>query len=104
MTLILGIDDAGRGPIIGPMILAGVLVDEKMQEFLKSQDVKDSKELLHPIRLKLAKIIKQTVHAYKIVKTSAEEIDNSLSSGTNLNKVEAMKAAEIINSLNTGKQ
>ena len=100
----MGIDDAGRGPIIGPMILAGVLVDEKMQEFLKSQDVKDSKQVIHSTRIKLAKTIKQTAHAYKIVKTSAEEIDNSLSSGTNLNRVEAMKAAEVINSLNNGKQ
>ncbi len=30
--LTLGIDDAGRGPVIGPMILAGCLMDEKTEK------------------------------------------------------------------------
>ena len=33
----LGIDDAGRGPVIGPMILAGVLLDEKEEKYLKDK-------------------------------------------------------------------
>ena len=33
--LILGIDDAGRGPVIGPMVLAGCLLTEKSQRELK---------------------------------------------------------------------
>ena len=41
----LGIDDAGRGPVIGPMILAGVLLDEKEEKYLKSIGVKDSKAI-----------------------------------------------------------
>jgi len=31
----LGIDDAGRGQVIGPMVLAGCLIDEKQKKNLK---------------------------------------------------------------------
>ena len=50
-TLNLGIDDAGRGPVIGPMILAGVLVDEKTEAELKKLGAKDSKLLTAKIRI-----------------------------------------------------
>ncbi|HDL02457.1 MAG TPA: ribonuclease HII, partial [Candidatus Pacearchaeota archaeon] len=29
MTKLLGIDDAGRGPVLGPMILAGIIINQK---------------------------------------------------------------------------
>lgn len=104
MTLILGIDDAGRGPLIGPMILAGVLIDRNSENILKKHKVRDSKIVLHPQRIKLAKIIKESVLAYHIVKATPEEIDSSIKKGTNLNTLEAIKTAEIINQLNNKKE
>lgn len=103
MTLTLGIDDAGRGPLIGPMILAGVLMDENSETILKKQGIKDSKILSHPTRVRLAEIIKQSVLSYHITKSSPELIDSSIKKGTNLNTLEAQKTAEIINELNTKK-
>ena len=38
-----GVDEAGRGPIIGPMVLAGVCASEKELEELKKLHIKDSK-------------------------------------------------------------
>jgi ribonuclease HII len=104
MTLIIGIDDAGRGPLIGPMMLAGVLLKKDDETFLKSEGVADSKQLTHPVRVKLAGLIKDTAIDFKIVETSAEQIDHSINSKINLNTLEAIKTAEIINYLTEGKK
>jgi len=104
MVLILGIDDAGRGPVIGPMILAGVLVNKDQEKIIKKSGATDSKLLHQDQRIALSKIIKQNSQAHKIIKVYPEEIDEALNSpNNNLNKLEAQKAAEIIKSLNTGK-
>ncbi len=97
--LILGIDDAGRGPLIGPMILAGVLITKPQEQAIKKAGAKDSKLLVHSLRIELSKVIKQNSISEKIIKVYPQEIDSS----KNLNTLEAKKSAEIINSLNTKK-
>jgi ribonuclease HII len=97
--LILGIDDAGRGPLIGPMILAGVLVTKSQEEEIKKAGAKDSKLLSQIQRLSLIKIINSNSISHKIISSSPKEIDES----TNLNTLEALKAAQIINVLNNNK-
>jgi len=105
MTLTIGIDDAGRGPIIGPMILSGVLVDENSIKALENKGIKDSKQLIHSTRIQLAELIKSSVLNYKTLITTPKEIDSALRSDKlNLNTLEAMKMAQIINELNTEKE
>ena len=99
---ILGIDDAGRGPVIGPMILAGCLIDEATEKEFKKLGVKDSKELTPKRREFLAAIIREKAETFEIVLAYPNEIDNKLASGTNLNHLEAIKMAEIINKINKG--
>src|SRR3989344_1990987 len=103
MTLTLGIDDAGRGPLIGPMILAGVLVNPEQEKLLKRHNVRDSKQVTHPERVKLSKLIKENSLADKVEKLAPNEIDSSIKSGTNLNTLEAQAMAKIINEINKGK-
>lgn len=103
MTLILGIDDAGRGPLIGPMILAGVLLTKEQEIKVKKEGVADSKLLVHSTRVKLSRIIKENSLKQHIVQSSPTEIDESILSGTNLNTLEAKKTAHIINEINQGK-
>lgn len=100
--LILGIDDAGRGPIIGPMILAGALIESSKEEELKKYAIRDSKTVLHSMRVKVAPVILANAVATKVVKTFPNEIDDAINGGTNLNTLEAMKTAEIINDINVG--
>ena len=101
----IGIDDAGRGPIIGPMILAGVLIDSEGEGILRKQNVRDSKDYLsNADRIKVFDLIKKTAKKHKIVQASPREIDEAVESKTNLNTLEAKKAGEIINFLNPGKE
>lgn len=101
--LILGIDDAGRGPLIGPLILAGVLADKNSETALKRLNVADSKILAHPERIRLSKLIKESVLTYHVVKSLPSEIDSAINSKLNLNTLEALKTAEIINKINSGR-
>jgi len=95
--LFLGIDDAGRGPVIGPMVLAGCLLDEETGARFRKLGVRDSKLLSPQRREKLAEMIKETADGFHIVQASAADIDYSLRHGINLNQLEALKTAEIIN-------
>jgi ribonuclease HII len=99
MVKILGIDEAGRGPVIGPMIIAGVMVHDGKEAELGA--VKDSKLLAHKKRIELNHLI-QAHSEFKIIEVSPKEIDKAVNSkdGMNLNWLEAHKQAEIIDSLN----
>jgi len=103
-VLKLGIDDAGRGPVIGPMILAGCLMNSKTEREFKKLGVKDSKQLTQKRREFLVKIIKEKSISFATALTSPTEIENKFNAGTKLNEVEAIKAAKIINKLNDGKR
>lgn len=87
---ILGIDEAGRGPVIGPMVICGLLGDERTGRVLKELGVRDSKELTPAKREYLAKRIGQLARSI-LIKVSPEEIDRE-----NLDEIEARKAVEIV--------
>ena len=103
-TLILGIDDAGRGPVIGPMILAGCLIDKKIHPELRKWGVTDSKKLTQKRREFLEKKIKEAVEDFAVVLVTPDQIEKKNEEGVNLNEVEANAVAKIINKLNNGKQ
>ncbi|MBU4069798.1 MAG: ribonuclease HII [Nanoarchaeota archaeon] len=100
--LILGIDDAGRGPVIGPMILAGCLIDQKKEANLKKLGVKDSKQLTQKRREFLADIIKEQAETFEVIIVYPKEIDGENANGTKLNELEALACAKIINTINKG--
>lgn len=84
---ILGIDEAGRGSVLGPMVIAGVIVPEKMEKVLERMGVKDSKRLTPNRRTILSRKLRK-MFDYEIVVISAREIDELRASGVNLNEIE----------------
>lgn len=84
---ILGIDEAGRGSVLGPMVIAGVVVPEKMEKVLERMGVKDSKRLTPNRRTILSRKLKK-MFDYEIVVISAREIDEMRAEGINLNEIE----------------
>ncbi|HNZ52033.1 MAG: Ribonuclease HII [Candidatus Diapherotrites archaeon ADurb.Bin253] len=99
---ILGIDEAGKGPVIGPMVIAGCLIDTSIEREFKRLGIKDSKELTPKRREFLANIVREKAETFEIIVVHPKEIDKSLNSGMNLNNLESRKIAEIINKINKG--
>jgi ribonuclease HII len=97
--VICGIDEAGRGPVLGPMVICGVCFFEAELKLLVDIGVKDSKKLSPKKRTELAKIIKNKCKNYKTIVVTAQEIDAREKKRITLNRLEEIKMAEIIEAL-----
>lgn len=86
---ILGIDEAGRGPVIGPMVVAGVLTEEHGEEELCHLGVRDSKALSCKRRREFAPQIARIAQVRSIV-IPAERLEE------NLNGLELEAMADLI--------
>lgn len=89
---ICGIDDAGRGPVIGPLVIAGILVDEHGLQRLIQIGVRDSKALSPKKRKELAEQILKVVERYHIIKVQPWEIDVVVERGKRLNRLNRLEA------------
>ncbi len=103
MVMLCGIDEAGRGPVIGPLVICGAVIKEGDEFKLKVIGIKDSKLLIPKKREELYNIIKDMVD-YRVLVIKPKEIDDALKDEElNLNKLEAIKSAFIINELKPDK-
>jgi ribonuclease HII len=69
--IIAGVDEAGRGPLAGPVVAAAVMLDSKYP----IEGLADSKKLSENQRNRLAVLIKQHALSYSIAQASVTEID-----------------------------
>jgi len=90
--MLCGIDEAGRGPVLGPMVVAGVLIESDAP--LRQLNVRDSKKLTPERREALAPEIMKLAK-YEVVVISADEIDK-VRAQMSLNDFEAKVFADII--------
>ena len=93
--MICGVDEAGRGPVLGPLIICGIAVES--DKALKKLGVRDSKKLSPKKREELAaEIVK--IARIELVEVSADEID-SLRKHMTMNELEAKAFAAIVERL-----
>ena len=94
--LICGIDEAGRGPVLGPLVISGVCINYDQLESLSHLGVKDSKKLSRTKRTTLSKNINEICTCKSFIVTP-DEIDKRIDLKISLNRLEQLKMAEIIN-------
>lgn len=101
--IIAGIDEAGRGPVIGPMVMAVCTIEESKIHLLDELGVKDSKLLTPERREHLFEKIKELC-THKIIILSPGEIDDALNDrSVNLNRLEGKTIAALVNSIDSDK-
>ena len=95
---ICGVDDAGRGSMIGPMVIAGISIEKKNIPKLRKLGVRDSKKLSPKKRELLYKEIINIVDDYHVIRIPPKTIDKYVFEH-NLNHLEAKKMAAVITHL-----
>jgi ribonuclease HII len=94
--VIAGVDEAGRGPVLGPLVVAAVLVES--QAPLRRLGVKDSKLLTPKKREELEPKIRELARRVETVVITPAELNKKMPK-TNLNKIEAAAFAALLRKL-----
>lgn len=100
--LVAGVDEAGRGCVIGPLVVAGVALKAENLLLLSELGVKDSKLLTAKKREALYPEIIKLTENHQIIKVLPFQIDKAVESARKLhklNRLEAQTMAEIIDVL-----
>lgn len=93
-NFIVGVDEAGRGPVLGPLVVALALCDRKDERKLKKFGKKDSKQLTPKLREDILGELKKFC-SFKEKMLNAEDITRMMDSES-LNDIEARAMAELI--------
>ena len=93
-----GVDEAGRGSIIGPLVIAGIIIHKSEIMLLKEMGVRDSKVLTKKARARLCSKIIEIADSIYILKINPIEIDENVFL-KGLNRLEAKVMANIINNM-----
>jgi len=94
-VLICGVDEAGRGSLLGPLVIAGVSLKRSKIKKLSSMGIRDSKKLTPAARERLYKKIIEYADDYYIARINPKTIDRSVKNHQ-LNSLEAKYMAKVI--------
>ncbi|MGQ9581941.1 MAG: ribonuclease HII [Thermoplasmatota archaeon] len=95
---LIGVDEAGRGPVLGPLVVAGVSIPD--DEPLRQLGVRDSKLCTPATRRRLGPRIRELCEQVVVKSIPPEQIDSYRARGS-LNELEAETFAEVIRGLLT---
>ena len=70
---VVGVDEAGRGPCAGPLVIAAVVLKDPFAPELA--EVRDSKEISEKKREELFELIMNIAQSVSVIRVSVEEID-----------------------------
>lgn len=98
---ICGVDEAGRGPVIGPMVVSCIVIDSSKSMVLEELGVRDSKSVNPRSRSKLYSHIISLAEEVAVRIVNPSEIDSAVERRTarGLNELEARMIAEILKGL-----
>jgi len=96
MIILAGIDEAGRGPVIGPMVIAGIYYTKNKDAVFSEYITKDSKGYTRNMRRKLYNFVINLLDYYEIHIIYPEEINTWMEKGKKLNDLELKHFIEII--------
>jgi len=97
-VLVCGVDEAGRGSMLGPLVVAAIAIEKSKIPDLEKIGVKDSKKLSPKMRETLYKKIIKIVDNYQISKATPKQIDLAVSQHK-LNNLELIHMAKVITKL-----
>lgn len=98
MNFYIGVDESGKGDFFGPLVIAGVVSNEDVNEKLLNAGVKDSKKLSDKKVFEIFERIKEICKFYEVVVIKPKRY-NELTRKLNLNKLLAWGHARVIENL-----
>lgn len=97
-TCYIGTDESGKGDFFGPLVVAGVQIDEKNRQIFIDLGIKDSKTLKDEQMIKMAQQI-QKYSTYSVVAMSNAKYNELYAKFKNLNKLLAWGHARVIENI-----
>ena len=98
MARIIGVDEAGKGDYFGPLVVAGVFIDEEIEVKLKELNVRDSKLIADKKALEISIKIKELA-PHSVVVIDPDRYNELYAKVKNLNKLLAWGHARVIENL-----
>lgn len=95
-VIVCGIDEAGAGPVIGPLVYGAVVLSRSAESALKREGVRDSKDIKPGKRELLCNRVKTMCLSHHVLRIEAEDIDRRRAAGESMNQIKTSCVVDIL--------